>query len=299
MASLAIISLIGIKNNEAIADKFEKLLSRNPIENFKSYEDIETNNYRTVVDQQVTDNGLTITINEVIFDYKNIIITYTLSSNSIDTENIEGIYPKVFIDGKEIKRRGMSGTYSDKGENLKQFVLEPREHLNKVGEFDMKIVIGGKDDFEPDKIIEEGKWEFNFKASNEAINEVTKEININKVINLSNGGSISIDQLIMTPISTTVEFSTKNLSEDDLEKRMSVGCILEDQDGNTIEDIGTSDSYDYLESKGIARARFKNLKKEVKSIKINPIMLFDLYYYEDNTYNKELKEHVIEMYINK
>ncbi|MGL4913215.1 MAG: DUF4179 domain-containing protein [Romboutsia sp.] len=298
VASMAIISLITITNSKVIADKFEKLISKNPIENFTNYEEIIGANYRNIVDQTVTNNGVSITINEVIFDYKEILISYTVSGENIDAKSIT-LYPKIFINGEEIKRGGISGTYSDNDDQLHQFSFEPREHISKVGEFDMKIVIGGKYDFEQDKIIEEGKWEFDFKVSNVAINESTQIFDIDKKINLSNGSSIYVSKVTITPVSTTVEFEVENIPEEELAKSLSIGCIIEDSKGKILKQISSRGiSYNYLDKKGTAVSKFRNVSENAENISIIPTILFDLYYDEKNIYNQELQQNKIEIDIN-
>lgn len=297
IASAVIVSIILSTNLKVIADKLEKLISRNPTESFQNYNKTKLDEYKNIIDKSVTDNGVTITINEFIFDYDNIIVTYTLEGEKIDTQDIN-ILPKILIDGKEVKRRGMSGTYSGENKNLRQFILEPRDPISKSGEFDVKILIGGKDDFPQDKIIEEGKWEFSFKANNLAINKFTKKFDLNKNINLNKYGSICMKRVIKTPVSTIVELSSENLLEEN--KNVSVGCILEDSDGNILEKISEHKRYDYSDTvRGTYIYRFKSINKKSKTIKVTPIILLDSVYDESSRYNKELRKYSIELNLSK
>lgn len=295
-ASVATIALLAVPNLEVIADKLEKLMSKNPIENFENYKDVKANKYRNVVDQSVTNNGLTITINEVIFDNENILVTYTL-----DNKEKVDLKMRVFIEGKEIDIQDFSGTYAQEDRKLQQMQLKLKEPIKNIGEFNMKILIGGKSRFTQDKIIEDGKWEFNFKASNLEINKDTKKIDLNKVITLKNGMRIYMDKIIITPISTKVEIRVENLLQKDAEQ-ISMSCIVEDFEGNSLEKRGANVKCYYEEQdryKQVSEIEFKNIGENLDSIKITPIVLFDNLYDKNNSYNKELKEYSFEVNLKK
>ncbi|GAA3641686.1 DUF4179 domain-containing protein [Asaccharospora irregularis] len=297
IASAVILSIIISTNIKVIADTLEKLISRNPTESFQNYNKTKLDEYKNIIDKSVTNNGVTITINEFIFDYDNIIVTYTLEGEKIDTQDIN-ILPKILIDGKEVKRRGVSATYSGENKNLRQFILEPRDPITKSGEFDVKILIGGKDDFSQDRIIEEGKWEFNFRANNLAINEFIEKFDLNKNINLNKYGSICMKRVIKTPMSTIVELSSENLLVEN--ENVSVGCILEDSDGNILEKISEQKRYDYSDlERGTYIYRFKSINRESKTIKVTPIILLNSVYDENSKYNKELREYSLELNLSK
>lgn len=296
---------MSVTKSNIIADKLEMLImnsdsstSNNPINDFENYSESNAKNYSNIVEQSVTSNGLTITINEVVFDYKNILITYTTSSNKFDTESID-IVPKVFINGEEVKIAGIGETYSNKDKNLRQITLEPRQSINEVGELDVKIVIGGSDGFfEQDKIIEDRIWEFNFKANKLDINKAIKKIDLNKKISLENGSNIYMEQIIITPISVVVELESENIQKYDLEKYMSVSCIIEEDNGNIIEKISEHGSED-SDFKGTYESRFKSISNNTNTIKITPIVLFNSSYDKEYEYNKELEKHSIELNIDR
>lgn len=296
IALFAVMALVGIMNKsvisttaETIATKIEKLFSKNPVKNFKNYEDTNAEQYTTVVEQKVTDNGLTITLNELIFDYKEILITYSITGENNPEHNLDA-NPKVFINGQEIKRRGISGSYSDKDKSLKIFTLEPRSDITEVGEFDVKVVFGGKDDFKQDKIIEEGKWEFKFKASNKAVVEATKEHNLNKEIKLSSGTIINIGRVITTPISTTIEYTAKDIAKGDFNKDSVPNFIIKDSNGNNLKSMGLSWRHNVEYNKALGMVRFRNVNENATSLNITPGIFGDNYN-ENSLYNKELKEH--------
>jgi hypothetical protein len=283
--SLASISLVGILNAGAITKPIEKLFSKNPVQNFANYNNTKAIQYTTVVEKQVTNKGITIALNEVIFDYKNILVTYTISGANNENGSLSAT-PKVFINGKEVRRKSFSGSYSDKDKNLKIFIFEPREQITEAGMFDVKVVFGGIDDFKQDKIIEEGNWEFNFKASNNAIVGATKEFNIKKDIKLSSGTIICIDKVIVTPISTTVEFTTKNIAKVDFNGNFHPNFVVKDSKGNDLKPIGSH--YHQTESSGEGTVRFRNVDKSATSINITPGIFENVY--TNTLYNNELKE---------
>ncbi|MGL5347809.1 MAG: DUF4179 domain-containing protein [Peptostreptococcaceae bacterium] len=252
-SSIFILSMAAM-NLEAIADQIEKLISKNPIENFENYKGTNANGYTNIIDKTVTNNGLAITINEVIFDYENIIIMYTIEGENVDTQSMD-IMPNIYLDGKKVEIAGASGTYSDKDSKLKQVTLEPMIPISKVGKFDMKVVIGGKRDFPQDEIIEKGKWKYSFEVSNEAMKNATNEIDIYKKITLEDGMNLVIEKVVTTPISTTVKIKSDNISQE-LVESASGGCKGEDSEGNTLDSISNSNSYDGITKSYAAKVKF-------------------------------------------
>ncbi|MGL5378408.1 DUF5643 domain-containing protein, partial [Clostridium sp.] len=255
------------------------------------------NGYTNIIDKTVTNNGLAITINEVIFDYENIIIMYTIEGENIDTQSMN-IMPNIYLDGKKVEIAGASGTYSDKDSKLKQVTLEPMIPISKVGKFDMKVVIGGKGDFPQDEIIEKGKWKHSFEVSNEAMKKATKEIDIYKKITLEDGMNLVIEKVVTTPISTTVKIKSDNISQE-LVESASIECKVEDSDGNTLESISSNNSYDGITKSYTAKVKFRNIKEDSKSLKITPTVLFYGVENEKNEYNQELKSHSYELKLDK
>lgn len=296
IASSILVLSMAIINSEVIADQIERLISKNPIDNFENYKGANANGYTNIIDQTVTNNGLAITINEVIFDYDEIIIMYTMSGENIDTQSLH-ITPKIYIDGKKVEIDGVSGTYSDKDANLKQVTLKPRVPISKVGKFDMRVVIGGKEDFPQDALIKNGKWKYNFEVSNEAMKNATKEFDIHNKITLQDGINVTIEKVVTTPISTTVEIKSDNIPQEVVENLM-IECKVEDSESKTLESISSNHSYDGINKLYIARLKFRNIKQDSKSIKITPMMLSYRDDDKDNKYNEELEKHSFEVNLN-
>lgn len=295
IATFAILIFFANGGYEAIANHIEKLFSKNPIENFTNYQSSNIGEYRTIIDKQVTNNGITITLNEIIFDYDEILITYTLCSESIDTDRLI-ISPKIFINGDEIKSASVSTSYSDKEKGLKVVAIEPREEIIISDFLDIKVIFESTDNSSKDKTIEDYYWEFNLKSNNLYLNNFDK-ININEVIKLSNGGKISIDEMIKTPLSTVIDINVQGVMKHDLNNQFSISCILEDSNGSIINLIGERFSYNYENDTGNVKLRFRNIEEDIEYIKVMPIVLFNNSYDKENTYNKELRKKAIQVKI--
>lgn len=197
----------------------------------------DLDSYNTVVNKQITDNGITIQLNEVILDESQmqLIISDTISSQkalkeyeSYDAEKT------VYINNKKVKFEGASGSSGNLDDYSSQSVIEyDLSSLNNVdlnGDLDIKIVYS--------KVMinyenpQRGKWVFEFKANGDALKIDTKEIKLNNSFTLENGEKIILEKYTSNALGENIICKVENFNTNE-----SYDVMLKGNDdlGNKVE----------------------------------------------------------------
>ena len=156
-------------------------------------------NYNTVINKQITDNGITIQLNEVILDQvqKQLIISDTISSGKLlkEYESFDSDR-SIYINNKKVRFTSGSGGSRNLDDYTTQTVYEYDlgylDDIDLSGELDIKIAYS--------KVMinhensQRGKWEFEFKANGDQLKIDTKEINLNNSFTLENGEKIILEK---------------------------------------------------------------------------------------------------------
>lgn len=230
----------------------------------------DLDSYNTVVNKQITDNGITIQLNEVILDESQmqLIISDTISSQkalkeyeSYDAEKT------VYINNKKVKFEGASGSSGNLDDYSSQSVIEyDLSSLNNVdlnGDLDIKIVYS--------KVMinyenpQRGKWVFEFKANGDALKIDTKEIKLNNSFTLENGEKIILDKYTSNALGENIMCKVENFNKNESYDVMLKGT---DDLGNKVEFYlkrGSKDSI-VLEYDNIDR----NLDENAKELTLTP-----------------------------
>ena len=234
----------------------------------------DLDSYNTVVNKQITDNGITIQLNEVILDESQmqLIISDTISSQkalkeyeSYDAEKT------VYINNKKVKFEGASGSSGNLDDYSSQSVIEyDLSSLNNVdlnGDLDIKIVYS--------KVMinyenpQRGKWVFEFKANGDALKIDTKEIKLNNSFTLENGEKIILDKYTSNALGENIMCKVENFNKNESYDVMLKGT---DDLGNKVEFYlkrGSKDSivleYDNIDRNLDENAKIPRKERTVKS----------------------------------
>ncbi len=166
-------------------------------------------NYTTVIGSSVTDNRITVTLNDVIVSEKKLIISLNISDgqkmkrdefgnrishgyslNQINVNNSKAGAIKIYMDGKELPIAGLIGTGQDIDDYTMNYITEyyighidwEREHKFKIAMSTIEKPRGGEKCEEIN-----GKWEFVFEASGADMAKDTKVIVLNDVLTYDDG----------------------------------------------------------------------------------------------------------------
>lgn len=207
--------------------------------------------YKTVIGTTVEDNGIEIRLNEVLLDNGRLVVSNTFRSYTVDLERVS-MTPTVYIDGKKIQM-GSHGSM----EKVDEFTCLSNLSLDLEGvdiSQMLNIRLSYNDMFYTDtgKRVK-GHWEdFEFSASGQKLMSETRTVVINRELHFEDGQEIVVKDLVISPFSTTLNYSSVNGSE-------HISFEIEDQDGNrqfaNRAKVLSAESYNRFEQKSLEKAR--------------------------------------------
>ncbi|KMY31285.1 hypothetical protein ACZ11_03205 [Lysinibacillus xylanilyticus] len=170
-------------------------------------EDLNFEDYKTVVDI-TTENGLgRLTLNEIIIDDNQILLNATFKPvKDLNFDHQIFFFPQVFVNGKEftVRNGGQTIQQSDKSYTIYSSVKLSELPEDKILNLDIRY-----NDWNGEKKIDE-PWEFQVEASQERLQEDKKVFPVEKKVKLLDGQEITIEKVVSTPISTTIYFLSEN-----------------------------------------------------------------------------------------
>ncbi|MGG7098799.1 DUF4179 domain-containing protein [Clostridium sardiniense] len=183
--------------------------------NISSYLGLNKNldKYSTIINKYISKNGVTISLNDVILNNNELIVSSTIQSSKGDATN-EGFheYSKIFINGKRIKS-GSTGSSkaidTSTMASITNYIL-PDIDLSK--EIDIKIIysdvlVGNKPIY--------GPWIFEFKANGSDLSKDTKRIALNNSFSLDNGNEVTLNEFTSNSMGQEIFYTIKNNNSTD------------------------------------------------------------------------------------
>ena len=161
--------------------------------------------YKTVVDKTVTDNGVSVKLNEVILDgdMLKVVMTGYIEDSEKKYDSLSFNNERVYINGK-MAGGGMSGGYGKTENNTFKydydFTIENLEEYDLTKDLDIKIKLdNARTTIEDGPKAEVGKkrsgdWDFEFTISPKELIADTEVIDINKRIDVDGIGFVDIEK---------------------------------------------------------------------------------------------------------
>ncbi|GKU83042.1 DUF4179 domain-containing protein [Niallia sp. NCCP-28] len=255
VASLSIILLIEMNSNYALADI---PVIGNALEKFVYSKEDSLHNYKTVIGETVEDNGMKVTLNEVLLDDGQLLISSTFHTNLTNKDLDYNWFSDidVYINGKKSELSGGGGPNEITNSAVKYFWTTDLQNINMKDNQKIKIVFHNLERSDAKKIIK-GKWRFTFNASGKKLAANEKIIPIDRSFTLEDNQKVTIEKLIITPVSTKLTYKI-NTADTDLSFRMH------DQNGVELQGFSASTSgYDNYN-------RFIALQSTVPKLKVIP-----------------------------
>ncbi|MDQ0214194.1 hypothetical protein J2S13_000590 [Oikeobacillus pervagus] len=159
--------------------------------------------YSQILDQGVTDNGLTLMINEVVADESKLMIGYTIKSDQkFDDEMVGGLtHGDIKINGKSFWASGggtgkLKNSYTYVGSD--EFDISSLDVADKFNvSLNVRELAGVK-----------GKWKFAFDVSKNEISQKTVVFKPNQKVKFPKS-AINIDKVVFSPIGSYIYLSGK------------------------------------------------------------------------------------------
>lgn len=234
---------------------------------------IDYSSYKTSIGETADSELGQLTLNEIMIDDKQLFLSAMYKpADHVDFDAQTYITPSVKINGKDYSLT-TGGQTIDLNDSM--FTLNNDIELTEsidTGTVEVEI---SYDTWNLDTPIEQ-PWTFDVKVSQEQLLGEKKTLNIAKEIELSNGSTITIDNVVTTPISTTIYFQ---LSEDANEHQ---NIIIQTEEG----EFSPHSKYTSNELDELSYARFNGVNLLYSEFKIK------IY---DETGRKLLNEYPIKM----
>ncbi|HEY5560590.1 MAG TPA: DUF4179 domain-containing protein [Clostridiaceae bacterium] len=229
-------------------------------------------NYKTVINKAVTDNGVTVKLNEFMMDETGIMIDSTFSkyTNNWSWATSSSLEPQVFINGKNILESGYgSGTSaividSSTCSFLNDISPSDKKYLNLAGDFNVRIVFDKVNN--GDRVIN-GNWVFEFTSNKDKISEITRRLPINKSFTTDEGVKVTIKDIRFSPLKTELDYYTSDALHFDIQFK------LEDENMKEYAcNSGFGNSYSEENPETIGYYGYDIIDDKIDKIKITPIL---------------------------
>ncbi|ODA39560.1 DUF4179 domain-containing protein [Desulfosporosinus sp. BG] len=235
------------------------------ITNISSFLGLQKNldEYKTVINKEVTDNSITVKLNEVILNGNELTVSYSInSSEKLEANESWHAFNRIYVNGKQVST-GASGVGRNIDDYTSQEVLT--YSLNKVDlSADLNIKILCSSVMLNDKETK-GSWDFEFKTNGSQLKIDTKRMLLNHKFTLENGGEYTLTNYTDNALGQEIYASISNF------KRKPMYAV----ELRGIDDLGNKVEF-YMSHGGKEGALFKieningNLNENAKTLTLTP-----------------------------
>lgn len=134
--------------------------------------DKNIDDYKTVINKCVSDNGINIQLNEVVLDRNSLIISAAISSEKkLEEYESYDAEESVYINNKKVKITGATGSSRNideyTTESVMEYDLDSLDESDLTGELNIKIIYTSVSINHENRV--RGKWKFEFKTNGDAL----------------------------------------------------------------------------------------------------------------------------------
>lgn len=188
--------------------------------------------YTTVINKAITDNSITVKLNEIILDGNELTVSYNINSNKkLEKNEAWHAFNDIYVNGKQVST-GSGGI----GRNIDDYTTQAVEtyYLNNddlSGDLNIKILCSTMLLSDMQK---KGSWNFEFRTNGNQLKIDTKEILLNYKFALENGEEYTLKKYTDNALGQKIYASTSTSS---LKTKPNYAVILKGTDdlGNKVE----------------------------------------------------------------
>ncbi|MHB8126580.1 MAG: DUF4179 domain-containing protein [Desulfitobacteriaceae bacterium] len=235
------------------------------ISNISSFLGLQKNldEYKTVINKEVTDNSITVKLNEVILNGNELTVSYSInSSKKLEANESWNAFNQIYVNGKLVSN-GSSGIGRNIDDYTSQAVMT--YSLDKVylsADLNIKILCSSM--MLNDKETK-GSWDFEFKTNGSQLKIDTKGMFLNHKFTLENGGEYTLTNYTDNALGQEIYASISNF------KRKPMYAV----ELRGIDELGNKVEF-YMSYGGEDGALFKivningNLNENAKTLTLTP-----------------------------
>ena len=144
--------------------------------------------YEEVIQQSVTDKGVTVTLNSVVLDGDSLVVSVTEVYEEEIAENNPGMWANIYMNGKNISNSASGGAKPIDRHTVESVITYSLEQVDVSRQLDFKIK------FEGSEAYSGGDWEFAFTASGKELAADTISIPMDYTFTLPNDAVITMTE---------------------------------------------------------------------------------------------------------
>ncbi|MDZ5254284.1 DUF4179 domain-containing protein [Clostridium sp. LIBA-8841] len=257
------------------------------IESYFGKEKDSLKSYKEEVLKSVEDKGITFSLNELILNDEELVVSMMVDYGDFDFESVGikeskadnvSVYPYAGIaitsNGQEIDITGMGGSYDYNEENKVSNVIM---HFDMTGadlekDYNIKFNVDDmvlNERFKDEKFVK-GNWTLDADFNGKKLKEKVEVINIDKTMNIEKYGHVDyvLTEIRKTPASTVIKYDYKEPSEiiEEGEKHRYIELEFYDENGKKLDFLSKGGSCE----KGFSYEYKGN--KELNRIKVVPVL---------------------------
>ncbi len=159
--------------------------------------------YSTVINQSVEDQGITVTLKEVILDQDEILYSYSTVFEEALGDSHTSMSGNVFINGRMAVSGGTGTSVRSDDYTVEEVQIDTLDGIDTKEEMNIKIAftsvwINGEE--------RKGNWAFEFRASGEDLMADTKAFMLDNTISLEDGSMITLQKMTVNKIGPKIYF---------------------------------------------------------------------------------------------
>lgn len=226
--------------------------------------------YKKVVGESITKDGVTVSLNEVVVDKDQLIVTQTIKSKDKIEYGYASPNTKIFINGKEIKSDA-GGSAQPIDDNTVELFMYYKLDTKLTGDIDVRMEISSIGFMNGEKEeTKQGPWMFEFKTNAKIVKD-TKEVKLDESFKLENGQTIKLEKYTSNDLAKEIKFS-KDFNGNDYDMLLkgtdNLGNNVEFRLNDNYEDKGTFKIVPYGDT-GDLNENAKELKLTAYAYKIS------------------------------
>ena len=269
-AVLVVVVLTFISNlsGNNVLGKINKLGTS--IEEFLNHKDNSLQDYKTIINKSVTNNGITAQLNEFMIDEDEIIISSTFNSSKVELSARASVGPQIYINGKDIMVDGFVGSSEVNPINFStlsffnKVMPKDNKFMKLTGDIHVKVVY---DRIRTENKTISGNWVFEFTTNKDKLSETIKKIPINKSFTVNPGPKITVSDLSVSPVGMKLKYTISD------SLNYIINFILSDEKGNQIPSIsGAGGSYSEANPEANGVWNYDIIDKSITKLKITPVL---------------------------
>lgn len=236
--------------------------------------------YKTVIGKTVKHKEIEMTLNEVLIDEGRLVINSTLHADKSISEKLLSPFPSIYIDGEEVVGGGSGNVEKIDDATYTLFSAKNTRDMDLNKKLEVKIVYKDVGEIS-------GEWAFEFQTSGASLFAEAKTISIGKEFSLENGQRIIVDEIVLTPASTTLHYQMLGERERDFD--YDVHFRVKDETGKQYSPTSG------VTSSGNSHIRFGVLDEKVTELTITPFLISGKEGKEKTDYYEVLTDEVFEV----